>query len=94
MRNRIEKTINAVKKLHSCNENTKVTHIYKDTNNNDYVVLFQTKRLNSCSGKMATFTEYVTMNNRYVWGLRVGYFCSVKEKAEQFEKLDHYERVY
>lgn len=94
MRNRIEKTINAVKKLHSCNENTKVTHIYKDTNNNDYIVLFQTTRLNSYSKKMATFTEYVTMNNRYVWGLRVGYFCSVKEQAEHFEKLDHYERVY
>ena len=94
MTTRIEKTINAIRKLHSCSKATKVKRIYKDIRNNDYVCLISTRRMNSCSKKMATFNEYVTMDNRYVWGVRVGYFCDPREQYKHFEKLEHYERIF
>ena len=80
IQNRIEKTINKIRTLHSCNKGTKVTHIYKDTRNNDFVCFVSTRRMNSCSKKMATFNEVITMDNHYIWGVRIGYFCDPREK--------------
>ena len=93
-RDRIGKTIEAFKSLYGNNEKTKIQAIYKDTNDNDYVVFFSTRRLNSYSKKMSTFTEYVTMDNRYKWGLRVGYFCTPREEMKHLEKAGHYVRIY
>ena len=87
MTTRIEKTINAIRKLHSCSKATKVKRIYKDIRNNDYVCLISTRRMNSYSKKMATFNEYVTMNNRYVWGVRVGYFCKDTKYENTFNRI-------
>lgn len=93
MKNRIEKTINAIRKLHNC-KNSKVTHIYKDTRDNAYVCFVSTRRLNSYSNKMATFNEIITMNNRYVWGMRMGYFCNPISERQHYEKSEYYKRVY
>lgn len=92
--NRIEKTINKIQTLHACNKNTKVTHIYKDKRNNDFICFISTRRLNSCSGKMSTFNEYVTMDNHYVWGLRVGYFCDPRDERKIYDNNENYELVY
>lgn len=97
-RDRIGKTIEAVKSLYGNNEKTKIQAIYKDTNDNDYVVFFKTpkKHYDDYRRKYVTHihTEYVTMNNRYVWGLRVGYFCTPREEMKHLEKAGHYVRIY
>ena len=92
--NRIEKTINAIRQLHACSKSTKVTHIYKDKRDNRFICFISTRRMNSYSGKMATFNEYVTMDNHYVWGLRVGYFCDPRDERKHYDTDENYELVY
>ena len=50
--------------------------------------------MNQFAKKVMTKTEYVTMNNRYAWGMRVGYFCTNSEEYKRLESTGHYERVY
>ena len=96
-RDRIGKTIEAVKRLYGNNKTTKIQAIYKDTNNNDYVVFFKTRKTHydefAKKDVTLTHTEYVTMNNRYVWGMRVGYFCTLREETRHFEQAGHYVRI-
>ncbi|MBO7694987.1 MAG: hypothetical protein J6T10_20405 [Methanobrevibacter sp.] len=96
---RLEKTIQAVRKLYNCNENTLIQAVFENIyDKTDVVVLFQNTReyKSYLSGKMTKgkFDEYVHINNRYVWGLRVGYFCGVKEEIKRFESLKQYRRIY
>lgn len=91
---RIEKTIIAIKKLYGCNEKTKINRIYKDTRDGEYVCFISNRKMNPFAKKVMTRTEYVTMTNRYVWGMRVGYFCTNSEEYKRLESTGHYERVY
>lgn len=77
---RVTKTIEAMHKLYGC-QGAEVKHIFKDSNNNDLILLIA--RTNGIE-------EYISFNNRYVWGIRVGFFCGMEEEYKRFKSLNHY----
>lgn len=96
---RIEKTIKATFSLYGCDQKTtKINAILRDENNGDLIVFFtRTKKnyIDEFDPKPRTLklTEYVSFNNRYVWGVRVGFFCGVSEELKHFESVGHYTRI-
>lgn len=97
---RLTKTLEALKRLHNCNENTKIDAVFFNNYTNEVIVLFTNKRkyrnpfnYDDPVLKEGTFNEYVSFNNRYVWGCRVGYFCGVEEQIQHFNSLENYKRI-
>ena len=81
---RIEKTLTTLNGLYGC-QNAHVHYILKDLRDGEFVVMI-TKQ-NHCD-------EYITFNNRYVWGMRCGFFCGIEEKYNSMMNTGHYERIY
>lgn len=91
--NRIEKTIKAINELYGC-KHAKVTHIYKDKRDNVFVCFVTKRKFNQFAGKRLTSNETITMNERYVWGVRCGYFCDPREERKHYNNNENYELVY
>lgn len=89
---RIEKTIKAIKKLYGC-QHSKVTHIYKDVRDNEFICLVSTRRYNQFSHKRLTQNESISMNEKCVWGCRCGYFCGLREMRKHLTH-NNYQLVY
>ena len=95
---RLTKTLEALKRLHNCNENTKIDAVFFCKYTNEVIVLFTNRRtytdpFDENKQRTSNFNEYVLFDNRYVWGARVCYFCGVSEEIRRFESLENYTRI-
>lgn len=81
---RIEKTLVKLNTLYGC-QNARVHLILKDTRDGEFVVMIT---------KQNGVDEYVSFDNRYVWGMRCSFFCGIEEEYNRMMKTGHYERIY